>query len=161
MELATDMKLIDEHTLELQVPRRRNIPSDGKPFARLKTVKATFEYAEPAPTARPRGIPARAQVAIVSDHVRARTDKAGLSCASLVPRSSRHSCRLCRQRMLPIRRRFPRGRMELCSLQVRSPGRQHDGSASVRCLLHLASRKSPASISASLRAMRRRGPSRS
>ncbi|WP_259699751.1 ABC transporter substrate-binding protein, partial [Pseudomonas protegens] len=43
MELATEMKLIDEHTLEFKL-REGVTFHDGKPF-RAEDVKATFEYA--------------------------------------------------------------------------------------------------------------------
>ncbi len=75
MELATDMKLIDEHTLEFKL-REGVTFHDGKPF-KAEDVKATFEYA--SQTDRPAAwYPGPCEVEIVSDYVaRVKTDKAG------------------------------------------------------------------------------------
>ncbi|MBY5760240.1 ABC transporter substrate-binding protein [Rhizobium leguminosarum] len=75
MELATEMKLIDEHTLEFKL-REGVTFHDGKPFT-AEDVKATFEYA--SQTDRPAAwYPGPCQVEVVSDYVaHVKTDKSG------------------------------------------------------------------------------------
>lgn len=75
MELATDMKLVDEHTLEFTL-REGVTFHDGKPFT-AEDVKATFEYAS-QPDRPAAWYPGPCEVEVVSDHVaRIKTDKGG------------------------------------------------------------------------------------
>jgi peptide/nickel transport system substrate-binding protein len=75
MELATEMQLIDEHTLEFKL-REGVTFHDGKPFT-AEDVKATFEYAS-QPDRPAAWYPGPCEVEVVSDHVaRVKTDKAG------------------------------------------------------------------------------------
>jgi len=75
MELATDMKIVDEHTLEFKL-REGVTFHDGKPFS-AEDVKATFEYASQAD--RPAAwYPGPCEVEVVSQYVaRVKTGKGG------------------------------------------------------------------------------------
>lgn len=74
MELATDMKLVDEHTIEFTL-RKGVTFHDGKPFG-AEDVKATFEYAS-QPDRPAAWYPGPCEVEIVSDNVvHVKTDKA-------------------------------------------------------------------------------------
>lgn len=75
MELATEMNLLDEHTLEFKL-REGVTFHDGKPFG-AEDVKATFEYAS-QPDRPAAWYPGPCEVEVVSDHVaHVKTDKAG------------------------------------------------------------------------------------
>ena len=75
MELATEMKVLDEHTIEFKL--REGVKfHDGKPFS-AEDVKATFEYAS-QPDRPAAWYPGPCEVEVVSDYVaHVKTDKAG------------------------------------------------------------------------------------
>ena len=73
MELATDMKIIDEHTIEFSL-RKGVTFHDGKAFS-AEDVKATYEYAS-QPDRPAQWYPGPCKVEIVDDHkVRVKTDE--------------------------------------------------------------------------------------
>lgn len=75
MELATEMNILDEHTIEFKL-REGVTFHDGKPFG-AEDVKATFEYAS-QPDRPAAWYPGPCEVVVVSDHVaHVKTDKAG------------------------------------------------------------------------------------